>query len=103
MRVDLAHAGQIIVAGALDRRIKILADADAANPRIAAACKLCDEMIDAFVVEAHAVDEAMDRTQPEEARLRVAWLRSRRHGAEFDVAEAERPERIQIVAVLVKT
>ena len=39
--------------------------------------------------------------EPEEAGLRVARLRARRDGADLEVAEAERGERIEVLRVLV--
>ena len=40
--------------------------------------------------------------QAEQARLGVAGLRARRDGADFDEAEAERGQRVDVVAVLVQ-
>jgi hypothetical protein len=45
---------------------------------------------------------ALPARKPKHARLRVAGLRPRRHGAELDVAEAHRAQRIEMVAVLVE-
>ena len=67
----------------------------------AAALARCDEALDAVVVEAHAVDQALRRHEAEQARLRVAGLRARRDGAGLDVAEAEGPERVDVRGVLV--
>ncbi len=101
-RVNLVQTGHVVVLGLFDRRVEILADADAADALVAAQREATDEMIDARVVEAHAVDEGPARAQPEHARLRVAGLGARRHGAELDVAETERTERVEMVAVLVE-
>src|SRR6202789_3003241 len=55
--VDLAQTGQIVVLGVLERGIGVLADADASNPGIVAAGYLRGQMVNAFVVEPHAIDE----------------------------------------------
>ena len=103
MRVHFAHAVHVVLVGLLERRVEVLADADAADAAVAAAREPRHQMIDALVVESHAIDQRAAARRSEHARFRIAGLRPRRHGAEFDVAEAERPERVEIVAVLVES
>ncbi len=105
MRVDALQAVEVVVDGALDRRIGVLADVQAQHTTNLAPLRclhVADERIDAAVVEAHAVDQRIGRRQPKHARPRVARLRARRHGAHFDEAEAERAKRVDIGAVLVQ-
>ncbi len=105
VRVDTLQTVQVVVDGALDRRVGVLADVQAQHAaRLAPLRRLhiADERIDAAVVEAHAIDQRTRRRQPEHARPRIARLRARRHGAHFDEAEAERAQRIDVGAVLVQ-
>ena len=46
---------------------------------------------------------ARGTAQPEQPRPRISRLRPRRDRAHFDVTEAERAQRIEVVAVLVET
>ena len=57
MRVDLAQAGHVVVVPPARGRIEVLADADAANSAVARLREPRDQMIDALVVEAHAIDQ----------------------------------------------
>ena len=102
MGVDLAQAGDVVILRILDGRIKVLADADAANSAVAAAREPGDQVIDSLVIEAHAVDQRIAARNSEHAGLRIARLRTRRHGAQLNVAESQSAERIQVVAVLVE-
>jgi hypothetical protein len=106
MRVDRVEPGEIVGRRALDRRRRVLADVEADDaargaktPRL---FDVGDEGVDAVVVEPEAVDQRLRLGQPEEPRLRVAGLRLRRHGADFDEAEAERAEPVDAAAVLVE-
>ena len=96
------QAGQIVLMGLLQRRVEILADADAAYSTVAGPQDARDEMIDPFVVEAHAVDQRALLRNSEHARLRIPRLRPRCHRAQFDVAEAQCTQSIQVVAVLIE-
>jgi hypothetical protein len=55
-----------------------------------------------FAVEAQAIDQALVGHQPKQARARIAGLRQRGNGADFDKAEAQAQQRIGDLAVLVK-
>ena len=55
-----------------------------------------------MVVEAHAVDDGLPQRQAEKARLGVAWLWPRRHRADFDMAETQRRQPLDALAVLVE-
>ncbi len=61
------------------------------------------QVIDAEVVEAHAVDDRLGFRQTEQARLGVARLRARGDGADFDKAETQLGEAVDGRAVLVQT
>src|SRR5271170_6988081 len=102
MDIDFAQARAVIVLRILDRGVEILADADAAYAPVAAVGHARDQMIDALVVESHAVDERATVRNAEHPWARVARLRPRGHGAELDVAETHRPQRIQEISVLVE-
>ena len=54
-----------------------------------------------FIVEAEPVDDRPVGGKPENARLRIAGLRQRRHRADLGEAEAERQQRVRHFAVLV--
>ena len=58
--------------------------------------------VDAQIVEAHAVDDSARLRDAEQSRARIAGLRPGRDRAHFDEAEAERGERIDVLAVLVQ-
>jgi hypothetical protein len=102
VRIDLAQAGDVIVRGAFERRIGVLADVDAEHAAIHGAPDVVHQAVHAAVVEAQAVDHSVRGGQAEQARARIAGLRARRHGADLDEAEAEAGQRIDIIAVLVE-
>ena len=102
LRIDLAHAENVILRRSIDGRVGVLADADPADSPIAGAFEASDEVVDPLVVEAHPVHERDALRGPKHARPRVAGLRPRRHRAELDVAESQGPEGVEIIAVLVE-
>ena len=56
----------------------------------------------ALVVEAEPVDHGLVGVETEEARTRIALLRARRDGANFDEAETEAEQRVRHFGVLVE-
>ncbi|MNI50264.1 hypothetical protein D3C73_1049150 [compost metagenome] len=102
MGVDLVQADQVIVDRTLDWRIEILADVDAQHALVLGRCDASQQVIDAEVVEAHAIDDRLGFRQTEQARLRVARLRTWRDGADFDKTETQLGETIDGRAVLVQ-
>ncbi len=94
---------EIVVDRALVRRVLVPADVDAEHARKLRALDIRDERIDAAVVEAEPVDDGLALRNAEHARLRIARLRAWRRRADFDEAEAERRERIDVRAVLVES
>ena len=56
-----------------------------------------------MVVETHAVDDGLLLGQAEQARLRIAVLRPGCNGADFDEAETECGQRIDVFAVFVQS
>ena len=54
------------------------------------------------IVETHAVDDGLVPLQAEQPRPRIADLRARRHGADFDKAEAEPQQRVRRLRALVE-
>ncbi len=61
------------------------------------------QIVDAEVVEAHAVDDGLGGRQPEQPRFRVAGLRTWRHRADLDEPESQRGQRIDVRTVLVES
>ncbi|MNN53154.1 hypothetical protein D3C81_1678910 [compost metagenome] len=59
-------------------------------------------MVDAMIVEAHAVDDRRRLGQTEQPRLRITRLRARRDGTDLDETEAQLGKAIDGVAVLVQ-
>lgn len=53
-----------------------------------------------MVVKTHSVDDALVFGNAEEARLRVAGLRVARNRADFEEAETERAQSVDVFAVL---
>ena len=102
MWIDLLQTRNVVGLGILDRRVGIFSDADAADSPIAALRQPREEMVDAFVVESHAVHQCFAGRNSEHARLWIPALRPRRHGAEFDMAETHCAQCIEIIAVLVE-
>src|SRR5690606_37016872 len=86
----------------LDRSVEILADVDAEDAAVLGRTHVGDQRIDAVIVEAHAVDDALHLGQPEHAWARVPWLRAGRDGADLEEAEAEPGESVDRLAVLVE-
>src|SRR6202041_388046 len=99
---NLAQTGYVVILRILNGRIEVLADADTANSAVAGAREPGDQVIDPLVIEPHAVDQRVAAWNSEHAGLWIAGLRTRRDGAELNVAESQRTEGIQIVAVLVE-
>jgi len=102
VRVDLGQAVEIVGGGMLDRGVFLLADIGADDAGIVMLLQLFNQMVDTLVVEAHPVDDRRGLLESEHARLRVARLRRRRDRAQFQMAEAELAERVDVVAVLVE-
>ncbi len=89
----------------LDRRRRVLADVDAEDAAVFrefGGADVFQQLVDAGIVEAHAVDDALRLRDAEQARARVAVLRQRRDGADFEEAEAEPGQAVDVVAVLVE-
>src|SRR5690606_28101859 len=67
-----------------------------------AVANVFDELLQPFVVETEAVDDALRRGKTEQARTRIARLWTGRYGADFKKAKTHRGQRINITAVLVQ-
>ena len=102
MRIHLAQANEVIVNRALIWRIEILADIDAENTVVAGALYVLDQVIDAQVIEAEAIDDAFDLLDAEQAGFWIAGLWPRRNSADFDKAKAQRCQAINIGTILVQ-
>jgi hypothetical protein len=78
------------------------ADIDAERRRHANAAQPFEGRVVAFIVKAHAVDDAFGLRNAEQARLGIAHLRARRHRTDLDHAEAHQRERTRDFGVLVE-
>ena len=59
-RIDFFETGEVVVGGALDRRVEVLADVDAEDAALFQEIRrldVGDQPVDARVVESHAVDD----------------------------------------------
>jgi hypothetical protein len=101
--VGFFEADQVVLRGAFDRRVEVLADIDAQDSAIADPRQASQQGVDAFIVEAHSVDDGLLLGQTEQARLRVAWLRARRDRADFNETEAQTSQAVDGGSVLVET
>ena len=95
-------AVQVVVDRLFVRGVLVLADVDAEDALALGAFDVAHQRVDAAVVEAQAVDHRQVLGQAEHAWLRIAWLRPRRDRADLDEAEAERHQRVDVLAVLVQ-
>ncbi|MNC41963.1 hypothetical protein D3C75_907570 [compost metagenome] len=100
--VDLVQADQVVIDGTFDRGIEVLADVDAQHPLVARGAYALEQVINAQVVEAHAVDDGRGFRQAEQPWLGVARLRTRGDSADFDKTEAQLGEAVDGRAVLVQ-
>ncbi|SVJ78053.1 Uncharacterised protein [Klebsiella pneumoniae] len=100
--VDLVQADQVVVDRALHRGIEVLADVDPQHAAILRRTHPRQQVVDAVVVETHAIDDRVGLRQAEQARPGIARLRSRSDGADLDEAETELAEPVDGVAVLVQ-
>src|SRR6185369_3237917 len=80
----------------------VLADIDPEHAAEARPFHIAHERIDAAVVETETVDHSFVLGQSPHAWLRITRLRTRRRRADFDEAEAERCERVDVCPVLVE-
>ena len=65
------------------------------------ALEVAQNLFTAYVVKAHAVDDAFGRNDSEAAGLGIAGLSHGRNSADFDVTEAKRTESAHAFAILV--
>ena len=102
-RIGFAQADQIIVRRVFIRRVFVFPDveADDSMKRFRRADVL-DADVDAWIVEAHAVDDRLLLDQAEQPGFRVSRLRTRGDRAHFNAAEAQAAERVDRVSFLVQ-
>ncbi len=87
------------------RRILVGADVDAddaARTRAARAASRAQHGIGALRIKAEPIDHAVIGIEPKQPRPRIAGLRQRRDGADFDEAEADAQQRVRHFGVLVE-
>ncbi len=93
---------QVVAGRVFVGRVLVLADVDPEQATLALrTLDIAHERVDAAVVEAEPVDHRFVAGQAEHARLRVAGLRPRGHGADLDETEAQRQQCVDVLAVLV--
>ncbi|MNE49730.1 hypothetical protein D3C80_1442720 [compost metagenome] len=102
MGVDLVQANQVIIDGTFDGGVEVLADVDPQDAGVLGRLYAVDQVVDAKVVEAHAVDDGLGVRQAEDAWFGVARLRTRRHRADFDEAEPQLGKAVDGSAILVQ-
>jgi hypothetical protein len=102
-RVDALEAIEVVLEGALVGRVLVLADVDSEHAPIAAALDIGQQGIDPGIVEAHAVDDGRVPAQAKHARLRIALLRARGGGSDLKKSETQRPQGIDVGAVLIQS
>ena len=105
VRVHTVQAQQVVVGGAFDRRARVLADVEAEHAALAAktgTLHVRQEGVQPVVVEAQPVDQCPRFRQPVHARLGIARLRLRRHGADLDETETHRTQSVDAAAILVQ-
>src|SRR5699024_11111970 len=87
--IDSLQAVAVVAGGFSHRCFLLLADVGADDTAESPLVQPLDQVIDALVVEAQAIDERAVLAQAEQARLRVARLRFRSGGANLDEAETQ--------------
>ena len=103
-RVGFFETGEVVVGRVLVGRVLVFPDveSDWAGEGFVSA-DVFHSRIDAWVVEAHSVDDGLVGDQAEQAWLWISLLRAWGDCTDFDETEAESPERIDGVAFLVET
>ena len=103
VRVEQLEGADVVVPGAVDGSVLVLADVDAdGQADVAAAGEVGARAGGAGAGEAHGIDQGIVGGQAEDARPRIARLGARRDGADLDVAEAERGQRAEGDAILIE-
>ena len=102
MGIGFFQAQQIVVGSIFQGGNGVFADIDAEHALKAAALDIGDHAVDAVVVETHAVDYRQLLGRAKQARFGIACLRLGGNGADFDKAETERRQRVDILAVFVQ-
>ena len=100
--IDFFHTNQVIIFPVLNRRIFIFTDIDAQHAVKMRLFHVLDQVIDAMVIKAHAVDQPLSIHQTEDPWLIVARLRTRRHGADLNGAKTHRAQRVNAFPVFIQ-
>jgi hypothetical protein len=100
--VDLVQAEQVVIYRTFHRGVEVLADIDPEDALVLGGLDPRQQVIDAQVVEPHAIDDRLGLRQAENARLGIARLRTRRHGADLDKTEAQLRKAVDGRTVLVQ-
>ena len=104
VRPGFLQADAVIIQRCFVRRVLVFAEVDAKQRAgFGGGGKAGGQGVDAEVVEAHAVDDGVKFGQAEQARARVARLRARGDGADFDEAKAGAVEGADGDAVFVQS
>ena len=103
MGVYRLHRRAVIVYGPFDGGVPVLSDVDADRAGSSLLREVGDEFLHADIVESHAVDQRAMARQTKHARPGVSGLRSRRDGAELEMAETEVGQRPDVPGVFIQT
>nr|GFD58283.1 hypothetical protein [Tanacetum cinerariifolium] len=82
--------------------VEVLADIDAQHAAVLGGLHATDQVVDAQVVETHAVDDALGMGQTEDPWLGITRLRTRRDSADFNETETQLSEPVDRRTVLVQ-
>ncbi len=86
----------------LNRRIFIFADIDTQHAVKMRLFHILNQVIDAMVIKAHAVDQSLGINQTEDPWLIVARLRTRRHGADLNRTKPHRAQRVNAFPIFIQ-
>ena len=108
--VNAAQGGQVVLRGVFDRGGRVFTDIQA-QQHLAGMGSLpqpglldvVDKAVQTLVVEAESIDQGLFLGQAEHARLGVAGLPQRCHGAHFHKAKAERSPGVDATGILVQS
>jgi len=103
--IDALKTEQVVVGRLVDWGSGVLADVDSQNSALAhesSGRDIGQQLFHAVVVEPHAIDDRLPVRNAKQAWLGISRLRARRDGTDFDEAEAQRCQRVDVLAVLVQ-
>ncbi len=102
------HTGGVVVGSVRQRRIFILAKIHTNNraSELVAGTQLAQALRhrhDPLIIETHSINQSSMLGQTKQARLRIAGLRTRRHGTHFDKAKTQARQPRNSFGILIQT